>query len=286
MNETIQALLPYGYEIHEADVQSAKNYIIRRESAAHGLSSLIEALLKDAAARITEICYRYGIDPQRFTLTSKYNEKMFDEVAQALDQLEDEIMDLLLDYATRCTESEERKKAILPWLLLLGRDNRNLKQTLENRIRMFVKDIEAMVVSMSLAKYDLQKAITKIKSNLHTVYVTPEVRAAFNRSVKMQATFIRAKGIKQGNIGNSNSEANNILRLGEITVQMAWMRNLRLNYEKNGAVGFYVGRGSNYPCGKVCDLHVGYHDISETEHFPPFHGHCCCWTIPVFNKEL
>jgi hypothetical protein len=285
MEETIQALLPYGYEIHEADVQSAKNYILQRESAAHVLSSLIDALLKDAAARITEICYRYGIDAQRFTLTSKYNEKMFDEVAQALDQLEDEIMDLLLDYATRCTESEERKKAILPWLLLLGRDNRNLKQTLENRIRMFVKDIEAMVVSMSLAKYDLQKAVTKIKSNLHTVYVTPEVRSAFNKSVKMQATYIRSKGVKYGNVGSSNSEANNIIRFGEITVQMAWMRNLLLDYEEKEAVGFYVGRGSNFPCSSICDLHVGYHDISETEHFPPQHPACCCWAAPVYEKQ-
>lgn len=278
--ETIPILLPYGYYVNEADVQTAKNYVLRRESAAHGLASLVDALIKDAATRITEICYRYDVDPQRFTLSSDYDKEMFEEVAQVLDQLEDEIMDLLLDYATRCTKSEERKKSLLPWILLLGRGNRNLQQTLEGRMRMFMKDIEAMIASMSLAKYDLQKAITRIKTGLHAVYVMPEVKAAFAHSAMMQATYIRSKGVKYGNVGNSNSEANNILRFGETTVQMAWMRNQLMNFKENGAAGYYQLRGSTYPC-TICDEQVGLHLGDFLNDSYP-HAHCMCFRIPVY----
>lgn len=285
MPDLLNVILPYGYYIDEADVQTAKNYVLRRESAAHGLSSLIDALLKDAAVEITKICYSYGVNPQTFILSPKYNEKMFDEVSAVLDKLEDDIMELVLLYATKCTESDERRKALLPWIVLLGRNNMNLRQTLESRLRMFVKDMEAMIAASALAKLDLTKALSLVRQNLHTVYVTPEVRNAFRKATLIAATYIRSKGVKYGNRGGSNSEANNILRFGEITVQMSWMRNLRLNYEKKGAVGFYVGRGSNYPCERICDLHVGYHDLSETQHFPPFHGHCCCWAAPVYRRD-
>lgn len=71
-----------------------------------------------------------------------------------------------------------------------------------------------------------------------------------------------------------------------MTVQMGWMHFLRDEYEERGAAGYWVGRGSNYPCEAICDLKVGFHDINDKEGFPPFHGHCCCWAIPVYEKEI
>ena len=285
MAESIDLQLLDIYEpITDEDIQSAQNYIGRRESAAHGLSALIDALLKDAAEKITRICYRYNIDPKTFSISQKYNEQMFGEIADVLNDLEDEILDLTLDYATRCTKSEKRKGALLPWILALGRGNNNLKQTLESRLRMFMRDIEAMVASLKLANVNIGQAITKVKSNLHAVYLMPEVRAAFRRSVMMQAKYLRDKGVKHGNVGSSNSEANNILRFAEITLQMAWMKNQLLNFKERGAAGFIVNRGSTYPCA-LCDSHVGWHTIDDVDSFPQFHGHCCCYAVPVFEKS-
>lgn len=283
--ETIPVLIPYGYRVDDADVREAKSYILRRESTAAALSSLIDALLKDAAEEITRICYLHGIEPARFTITSRYDEKMFDEVCKVLDNLEDEIMDLLLDYATRCTKDEEQKKKLLPWILLLGRGRRNLKQTLEGRIKMFVKDVEAMIASMALANVGMQKAIDKIRSNIHSVYVTPEVKRAFDKSVKTSSTNIRNRGVKHGNVGSSNSEANNILRFAEITLQMAWMRNQLIDFKEHGAVGYYQFRGSNYNCD-ICDDATGFYpDIDEMLTKPLVHYHCLCYRVPVYDNN-
>lgn len=282
--DTENQLLDTYRPITEADIVTARNYVRRRESAAHGLSSLIDALLKDAAAEITQICYRHGVDPQRFTLTSEYNGKMFEEVASVLDRMEDEILDLVLDYSTRCTESKKRRSLLLPWILSLGRGNRNLQQTLHARIRMFVGDMEAVIPSMVQAKVPLASAVTKIRSGLHAIYTIPEVRAAFSRSVRMQAQNIRTKGAKKGNVGNSSSEANNIIRFGEITLQMSWMRNQLMNYEERGAAGYYVFRGSSYPCA-LCDSKTGFHPVTDISEVIPAHGHCMCFAVPVFMND-
>lgn len=286
MEETLNILIPYGYEPPtEADVRTGKNYVLRRESAARGLSSLIDALLKDAAEEITRLCYQYNVDPKDFRISSKYNEKLFEQIAQILDNLEEEILDLLLDYSTRCTESEKRKGALLPWILLLGKNNRNLKQTLEKRLLAFSRDLEAAIVVARLTKLDVTKAITNIKSNIHTIYNMPGMTAAFANSSLFKAVNIRNKGVKHGNVGSSNSEANNIIRFAKTTLQMAWMRNQLLNFKEKGAAGYYQLRGSLFPC-HICDSEVGFHtDIDEMLSKPFPHSHCMCFRIPIYKSE-
>lgn len=264
-------------------IDNTRQYVSLREKTADELSSLIEELLKQAAEAITIACYKYDIDPETFTISSTYDEKLFAEISDILDELEDDILDLVLEYSLKCTSKENNRNNILPWLLTLGRDNKNLQQTLENRLWSFSRDVEALIVAMKLAKRKETEAISRIKSNLHTVYITPEVKAAM-KNPNVQATYIRTKGIKKGNQGNSNSEANNLERFGVITTQMAWMRNLRLDYKEEGAEGFYVIRTTNYDC-PLCDSHVGFHKLTETEHFPLYHASCLCLAIPVFINQ-
>lgn len=285
MIETLSIIIPEGYDPpKQSDVSAAKNYVLRRESAARGLSSLIDALLKDAAEKITRLCYQYNVDPRTFQIAYSYNEELFKQIAAILDELEDEILDLVTEYSLRCTESEKRKNALLPWLLLLGRGNRNLRQTLENRLFMFSRDLEAMIVAQRLVKNDVTKAITRIKSNLHAAYVMPEMRAAFSNSSLFMARYIRSKGVKKGNVGSSNSEANNIIRYARTTLQMSWMRNLWMNYEQRGSDGYIVIRQSNWDC-PLCDSFVGFHPIEDTESFPPQHPACVCLAIPIFKSK-
>lgn len=285
MEETLNILIPYGYiEPTADDVKKAKAYVLKRQSTARSLSSLVDALLSDAAEAITRLCYQYNVNPKDFQIASRYNKELFEKIAQVLDDLEEEILDLVLDYSTRCTDDKDRKSALWAWILLLGRGNRNLRQTLEDRLKAFSKDMEAMIVATKLAKYDLNKALTRIKSNLHTVYTMPEMKPAFANAPLFKAENIRTRGVKHGNAGNSNSESNNINRFSVITLQMSWMRNLWTDYKEDGALGFYVMRGSTYPCS-LCDSKVGFHRIDEEDAFPPFHGSCQCIAIPLYMSE-
>lgn len=285
MAENIKIQLQDIYEpITQEDVRKAKDYVLRREAAARSLSSLIDSLMEDAAAQITIIAYRYGIDPERFQLASSYNEKMMEEVSTVLDELEDDILDLTLSYATKCTDDKEDKNLLALWVLALGRNNQGLRKTLENRLWMLSRDIEAMLVATKSAKYNSTKAIQHIKSYLHTVYTMPEMKPLFRMSQKYKATYIRSKGIKYGNVGSSNSEANNIVRFGRTTVQMGWMHYQQQQAEDDGAAGYWVGRGSEYPC-RICDENCGFHTIDEGIGLP-VHPSCQCYAIPVYLKDI
>ena len=286
MAENIKIQLSDNFEpITEEDISKSKRYILRRESAARGLSSLIDGLLEDAAEKITLIAYRYGVRPEEFQISPKYNEKMFEEIGQVLDELEDEILDLTTSYATKCTEDKEKKPLLILWILALGKNNKGLKQTLEDRLWVFSRDIEAMIAAAKTAKMDATKAVTVIKSFLHTAYQMPGMAEAFKNYTLYKATYIRSRGVKYGNRGSSNSEANNIERFGRITVQMAWMHNQYERIKEQGAVGFWVGRGSSYPC-RECDSYTGYHPIDEVKAYPPRHGSCCCWAVPIFERDI
>ena len=220
-----------------------------------------------------------------FQISPNYNEKMFEEIGQVLDELEEEILDLTTSYATKCTEDKDKKPLLLLWVLALGKNNQGLRKTLENRLWMFSRDLEAMIVAAKTANMDATKAVTVIKGYLHTVFQMPGMTAAFKNATLYKATYIRSKGVKYGNQGNSNSEANNIGRFAKQTVQLGWMH-FRYEMEKEqGAVGFWVGRGSSYPC-QLCDSYTGFHQIDDIDAYPPRHGSCCCWAVPIFEKDI
>lgn len=286
MEEIIHMTLPSGVKMPtEEDIRKGKKYILQREQAATAISGLVDELMKNAAEKITKLCYQFNVDPKEFRISSAYNEKLFDLIAQILDNLEDEILELVEEYALKCTEDKERQSALLAWIVLLGRDNKNLRQTLEKRLFMFSRDIEAMIAAMRMTKLSAAQAITKIRSGIKAVYVIPEVMAAFKKASTIKATYIRSKGVKYGNVGSSNSEAVNIDRFVRTTIQMAWMRNQLMDFKESGAVGYYQLRGSSYLCD-ICDDETGFHaNIDEMMSKPYPHPNCQCFRIPIYREE-
>lgn len=283
MAEYIQIRLLDTYQpIKEEDIRTGKNFVLRREMAANGLASLVDSLLADAAAKITQIAYKYGVDAKNFLLSPSYNEQMFSEISHVLDELEDEILDLTESYSLKCTKNEKKKLWLLPWLLALGRGNKGLRRTIEDRLWMFSRDIEAMIVAARTANMDVTRAVSVIRSNLHTSYLMPGMQEAFANSSLYKAQYIRTHGVKKGNRGSSNSESNNIIRFAKTTVQMAWMHyRLRL-YEEQGAAGYVCFRGSTFPCSE-CDDICGIFIPMERGMVLPVHASCCCYAVPVFS---
>ena len=281
MEEIQIQLLDIYQPVTEEQVRTGKNYVLRRESAANGLASLVDGLMADAAANMVQIAYRYGVKPEEFQISPQYNEAMFNEIADVLNDLEDEILDLILAYSTRCTKDEDKKLRLLPWILALGKNGKGLRASLQDRLWVFSRDVEAMIAAAKTAKFDASRAVSVIKSNLHTAYQMSGMAAAFAHSSLYKAHYIRTRGVKKGNRGSSNSEANNIIRFAKMTVQMSWMHYHQELYKEQGAAGYICLRGSLFDC-QICDdvCNVFYpidHPIPL-----PVHANCQCYTVPVF----
>ncbi len=266
----------------QQDIDAAKQFILQREENARMLEDKIDELLADAAEKIVIICYRYDVDPQKLYIASGFNEQMMNEIAEVMDELEEEILALMQEYATRSTKDRDRINALLLWMASLGRGNRNLRDTLEGYLYKFMKDLEAAIAALRFADATMADAVTKVKTNLHTIYTMPEVMAAFKNASEFAATYIQSRGVQKGGVGLSNNGSTNVTNMARLTLQMVWMRSRRLEMEEDGAAGFYVLRGSNYPCD-YCDSKVGFHPMTDIDYFPPFHGHCCCYVVPIFT---
>lgn len=269
----------------QEDITSAKQFILRRNDYARLLESKVDDCLEDAAQDIVSICYKYDVDPKEFAINSKYNEKMMDEIADVMDELEADIMSLIYDYSLRVTDDEKHRDLLAAWIALLGRGNNNLQDTLDGYLYKTMKDWEAAIAALRFANVAMADAVTKVKSNLHSIYTMPEVTAAFKHADDFNATYIQSHGVMAGGVGLSNNGSTNVTNMARLTLQMAWMREQGIEFDESGAAGYYQLRGSAYPCS-VCDDEVGFHKGLEDLYTKPYpHPHCCCYRIPIFALE-
>lgn len=148
-----------------------------------------------------------------------------------------------------------------------------------------MKDWEAAIAALRFANVAMADAVTKVKSNLHSIYTMPEVTDAFKHSDDFNATYIQSHGVMAGGVGLSNNGSTNVTNMARLTLQMAWMREQGIEFDESGAAGYYQLRGSAYPCS-VCDDEVGFHKGLEDLYTKPYpHPHCCCYRIPIFALE-
>ena len=245
----------------------------------------MEDCLEDAAQEIVRICYKYNVDPKEFSINSKYNEKMMEEISEVMDELEADIMSLIYDYSLRVTDDEKHRNLLAAWIALLGRGNNNLQDTLDGYLYKTMKDWEAAIAALRFANVAMADAVTKVKSNLHSIYTMPEVTAAFKHADDFNATYIQSHGVMAGGVGLSNNGSTNVTNMARLTLQMAWMREQGIEFDESGAAGYYQLRGSAYPCS-VCDDEVGFHKGLEDLYTKPYpHPHCCCYRIPIYALE-
>lgn len=268
----------------QEDIRAAKQFILRRNEYARLLEGKVDECLADAAEEITKICYRYNVDPMTFSISSQYNEQMMQEISDVMDEAEADILSLIYEYSTQATDNSDHISQLAAWIATLGRGNRNLQDTLDGYLYKAMKDWEAAIAAMRYAELAMADAVTKIKNYLHGIYTMPEVRSAFNIANDFNATYIRSRGVMAGGVGLSNNGSTNVTNMARITLQMAWMREQGIEFNESGAAGYYVLRGSGYPCS-LCDDAVGFHLMTDMSFFPPIHPHCCCYVVPIYPTK-
>ncbi len=262
----------------QSEISAAKRFVRQRTENAIHLSELIDALLQQAAKSITLVCYKYHIDPEKFEYAA--NKDMRKEVYEILDELEDEIFALIEEYSTNVTKDKEKKNNLWAWVLLLkSKGYNNLRSSLHGKLMQFAYDLEAQIAAQKLAGNSSVVATNRILTTLHSVYTAPEMLRAFK--MRSNAEFIRKKGVHEGLRGQSASGANNVMSFGRLTADMAWMHERYIELKEDEEIeGFYVLRGSLYPCD-LCDSKVGFHFIDDIDSFPPFHAYCKCYIVPI-----
>ena len=266
------------------EIREAKDYVLQMSEYSDLLGDKVMDILRDAAERIVLICYKYNIRPRDFQISA--NKQMQNEVYEVMDETEEEILELIEDYSLRCTDDKDTRKLLLAWLLLLGKGGKGLRDTLTDKLRQFLYDLEAQMSAMMLAGYSKEKALKRILETLTSVYASPEMRRAIMRPLNSAAYYVQQGGVHHGNVGQSSSGAKNVVSMVKTTLSMVWQKARFYYYKLMGAAGYYTLRGSDYNCSNICDKQVGFHALKDESGRPPFHPHCYCYTIPIYKKDL
>ena len=272
----------------QQELNDGKAYVKRRNEVALTLTSLIEGILLDILEEIFRLCYNSNTKGEDFKIDG--DDAVFEKISELMDEACDEILEYIKEYATKCTENESRAYMLVLYILSLGRNKMNFERTLQNYMRRYLYDIEAMIAAYKYAGYSLPMALVKAKNAYRNVYQQPEVKAAY-KVPTMKAMYIKSKGIHYdfqtgiATVGLSSNGSTNVIYLAETTLNMTWMRSEAMDYKEKGATGYYQLRGSNYPC-QLCDSEVGFHlGIDNIINDPYPHPHCMCYRIPIYSLQ-
>ena len=195
MSKDITLKLPSGINAPtQDDINAAKEYVLERSRAEIALASAVDDILKEYAEQMIRVCYKYNIDPQNFSFGA--NDNMRQEIYAILDDLLEELLSLIEEDSVPQNRKNKHYGAIISWLATLGTHNKDLKWTTQYYISRFSKDVEALVAAMKYAGYDVNKAVNRSKSILHTLYTSPEVLAAMKSGKMFNAEGIISGGTK------------------------------------------------------------------------------------------
>ena len=288
MAQDITLKLPSGINAPtQDDINAAKEYVLERSRAEIALASAVDDILKEYAEQMIRVCYKYNIDPRNFSFGA--NDSMRQEIYAILDDLLEELLSLIEEDSVPQKRKNKHYGAIISWLATLGTHNKDLKWTTQYYISRFSKDVEALVAAMKYAGYDVNKAINRSKSILHTLYTSPEVLAAMKSGKMFNAEGIISGGTKydpfthKPSVGLSKYGATNLVTMARSTLAKAWMESEFMEAEDEGMGGYYVFRGSTYSCPNICDMQIGWFHPMNGGMVLPIHSNCYCYA--VFVKE-
>lgn len=247
-----------------ADIEAAKAYLRQRLECEHAMTTLLENAMKEAAEKIVDICYSAGVNPQSFRYSDLPVRVQFD-IDEVIQRLQEAIDDYFLTLAI--ADHEENRDLILPFIL-----GENHGQTFDERLNGYCdkyRDELMLLIGAGLLLGIGKSALVKsIGENLKHPYDNQLLADG----IEVPLTYGR---------GRTNSMFTALSDLTRFGIAEAWMKNQYINNRKDGCAGWYVQRGSSYPC-PLCDSMVGFH--TDESELPLYHSHCCCIAIPLYMK--
>lgn len=254
----------------QEEINRAKDYLLLRLKAERIAVSTLNTALLSAARRIVEISRKYNIPPENFRFS--VNASLQLEVSNVLTILKEALFNEIKGLDT-FKESDDNS-FIAP--ILTAKDHgKTFKERLNQYVSRWGFELEATIAAAGLAGIRDTKAIEQgIRDYLDRPYDNPWIKEHIG-----EGDAVRLEGMPHYGRGVRIAAASALAVLLTTVVAKGWMENWHhLNSTK---VGYYVYRGSSFPC-EICDAQVGFlHDINDEMGLPPFHNYCKCYTVYV-----
>lgn len=250
-----------------------ENYASRMIQAERNVKSHIDDILSDAAQRIAAEASSIGIvsgdDLFRQTVAVKSKSILKDameSISEYVRQYSKASISVLGDKDTGATARLLNSE-------LFGKtfDERNKKY-----MSYFANDIANILIMCKRVGLSGKKVTDAILA----AYKSPYESGLMSEAEKTKKGAVDVPSYGRGIY---HSAYQNIVRNAQGVISIAWSRERKNKARRDGAIGFYVHRGSSYPCS-ICDDQVGWlHKMDDDA--PPFHVNCICVVEFVFGEE-
>lgn len=261
-------------------VEAMKKLLRQRWATEVSAQHRIEKELTDALTELMDMGYAEAVSAYSFQLA---NLKDQDKVREILTQIRLFVF-MELTRAVQWNNNAVAKHYGTPVAFNVEEYvNRPLgEKTAKQRISIYTNRLKyeyeswiALGLALSLSKKQLVDIYTKWRNK-------PFSNPLFANAPKsMAATRIANHGVSYGTGQYISAEAS-IIRLVRYGIADAF-RNAELTaWAGTNPIGYYVFRGSSYPCN-ICDDMRGFH--SDNIDLPPYHPNCCCGVVPVYSTD-
>lgn len=252
---------------------TGKNYTERMLQAERNVKSHIDDILSDAAQRI-------ATEASSVKLVSS-DDLYRQTIAVKSKQILKDAMDSISEYVRKYSKASiailgDKDTGAVTRLLsseLFGKtfDERNKKY-----MRYFANDIANILIMCKR----LNVSGSKVTEAVLVAYKSPYESDLMSKAEKTKKGAVDVPSYGRGIY---HSAYQNIVRNAQGVISIAWSRERKNKAKRDGAIGFYVHRGSSYPCS-ICDDQVGWlHKMDDDA--PPFHVNCVCRAEFVFEEE-
>lgn len=274
----------------QEELNAARDFVVERTKVVDELRRAAAEAITDKIGAVAEIAVQYEIVPEEFVFDSSVNEQMMTRVAEEMEDLEEQLMELAQGYALRDASSEGMSMLLLGLLLTLGHRNMGLRDTVHEYLWRTLRQTEALIAAAKGVGRTPTQIVSLVRSNIAQGVTSADMIRLSRYRHLYRAPFISSGGKATYSDGTPNvqgvpvSGVQAVLNTITNAVRKTIDRQHTIEMQQNGAIGYWQARGSDYDCA-ICDEEVGFHELGDIEYDSYPHLSCMCIRIPIYNKE-
>ena len=253
----------------DEELEQAKDFLRRRIESELSMHRDVEDVLTEYAEKLL---YLYFIGASQ----------------SEIDMLVDEMCAQLLSdcYILGVDDRQEDRDAILLWMNTERNDD-TLEGRINKRGRTFMNEIFAVYLAGKLLGLDRGSLLSSVKANMKHPWDN-EVLVAVREKIRRGEVAGNIEDFEEPHFGTGH-EISSLGALQTITgfaISDAWMWWQYEDARRQGAKGYFVERGSSFPC-EECNSHTGiFYPIGDEDNRPQYHRNCCCIVIYTYVEHI
>ena len=260
------------------DYDQAVYYLKKRLDIENRGNEKIKRIIVNAFSDLIAFAFPCALTAQSFKLDLLPNKEKIDEI---LRDMRTQIYLTIVECCNLVAQSRKEAFDDLGFVFsvedVLTAEEKSIRDKSYIYSRRLTKEFETWIALGLFYSWSTSRLKSTFENNISSLY-SNNLFAKASTSAKFSATRLKNGGVSFG-AGQYKSALSALKRL---SIGAIGSTQKSIDYElmtRKGIAGFYVYRGSSYPCA-LCDSMVGFHSLSMGE-LPPYHPRCCCFAVPI-----